>query len=383
MKIFFEATPTFTNKRVPAAGIAHYIFHIYQGLVKYDKKNDYTVFGLYFLTRPTNFKQLYPKNTRFKLIRYLPAKVFNLANRRIALPPLEMLIAARADLYLFTHFRRFPVLPGAKTATIIYDTAFAYYPETINAKNLKYLRRRVPQTVKKSDLIITISEAAKQDIVKLYHADPDKVVVAPCGIDTKKFKPTKLTEAVREKYHLPAKYLLSVGSIEPRKNIERLVRAYNALPHNLQAEYGLVLAGGKGWNDEGIYRAIQAVKAPGQVVVTGYVDEEDIEQLYGGSSLYVFPSLYEGFGMSLLEAMACDVPVITARNSSLPEVAGEAALYVDEHSEKDMTRQMEFALTHPKDMQALVVKGRAQIKKFSWDQSAQVVLAALNKLRDS
>ena len=380
MKIFFEATPTFTNKRVPAAGIAHYIFHIYKGLTKHDKANDYIIFGLYFLTRSTYFKQLYPKDTRFKLIRYVPAKIFNLANRRAVLPPLELMLAAKADVYLFTHFRRFPTLPGAKTATIIYDIAFHHYPETINEKNLKYLRRRVPQTVRKSDLLITISEAAKQDIVKVYDADPQKIIVAPCGIDTNKFKPGKLSQNVRKKYKLPDKYLLTVGSIEPRKNIERLVSAYNKLPDSLQKEYALVLAGGKGWNDEGIYRSIKEVKSPGKVIITGYIDEDDIEQLYAGASLYVFPSLYEGFGMSILEAMACDVPVITAQNSSLPEVAGDAALYVDELNQTDITKQIEYALTHPTEMQNLVEKGRNQIKKFSWDQSAQTILDSLNKL---
>ncbi|MBI2798443.1 glycosyltransferase family 4 protein [Candidatus Saccharibacteria bacterium] len=380
MKIFFEATPTFNNKRVPAAGIAHYIFHIYQGMKQYDKANDYIVFGLYFLTRSTEFKELYPKDTRFKLIRYVPAKIFNLANRRAILPPIELMTAAKADVYLFTHFRRFPTLSGAKTATIIYDTGYHYYPETINKKNLKYLERRVPQTVKKSDLIITISEAAKQDIVKIYGANPEKVVVATCGIDTNKFKPGKLSESVRKKYGLPAKYLLFVGSIEPRKNIERLVQAYNSLPAKLQKEYALVLAGGKGWNDEGIHNAIKSVKEPGRVVVTGYVDEDDIEQLYRGATLYTFPSLYEGFGMSILEAMACDVPVLTANNSSLPEVGGDAALYANEKDVKDIASKIEFALTHQKEMQALVQKGREQIKKFSWDKSAQVIVDSLNKL---
>jgi glycosyltransferase involved in cell wall biosynthesis len=380
MKIFFEATPTFTNKRVPAAGIAHYIFHIYEGMKKYDKANEYIVFGLYFLTRSTEFKQMYPKDTRFKLIRYVPAKIFNLANRRAILPPIELMTAARADTYLFTHFRRFPTLPKAKTATIIYDIAYHHYPETINQKNLKYLERRVPQTVKKSDLLITISEASKQDLIKVYGADPAKIVVAPCGIDTSKFKLGKLSEGVRKKYNLPAHYILFVGSIEPRKNIERLVKAYSSLPENLQKKYSLVLAGGKGWNDEGIHKAIESVKEPANVVVTGYVDEDDIEQLYQGAALYAFPSLYEGFGMSILEAMACNIPVVTARNSSLPEVGGDAAVYVDEKSVKDIAVKIEYALTHPKQMQDLVKKGREQVKKFSWDKSAQIIVDSLNSL---
>ncbi len=379
MKIFYEGTALFKNKRVPQAGIAHYVYNIYKNLTELDSKNDYEVFGLNFFGKPKDFKSNFPKGTKFSLIQHLPGKVWNLSNRRFVLPPLEALTGKKADAYIFTQFRLYPSLFAKKRFVVIYDIAFEHYPDYIEKKNLQYLLRRVPEAAKRSDKIITISEFTKNDLVKKYGLDPGKIIVSHCAVDSDKFKSTQITTRTREKYKLPKDYLLYLGTIEPRKNIVNLVRAYSKLPKSIKDQYPLVLAGGGGWNDDEIKLAIEDARKDSQIIQTGYVEEKDIPALYSGAELFLYPSHFEGFGMQILEAMACGTPVITANNSSLPEVGGDAAYYVDDKSIDSIKDGIEKILYSPKLRHEMVKKGKQQIKNFSWKESAQKIIDAINE----
>jgi glycosyltransferase involved in cell wall biosynthesis len=379
MKIFYEGTALFKNKRVPQAGIAHYVYNIYKNLVVLDKKNDYEVFGLNFFGKPKDFKSNFPKGTKFDLIQHIPGKVWNLLNRRLAIPPMETILGKKVDAFIFTQFRLYPSLFAKKSFVVIYDIAFEHHPEYTEKKNLQFLKRRVPEAAKKSDKIITISEFTKNDLIKKYAIDPNKIIVAHCAVDANKFKKTKLTAATRKKYRLPNTYLLYLGTIEPRKNIANLVRAYSKLPKNTKDQYPLVLAGGGGWNDDEIKQAIDLARQNSEIIQTGYIEEKDIPALYSGAELFLYPSHFEGFGMQILEAMACDTPVLTANNSSLPEVGGESAYYVDDKSVKSIKNGIEKLLNEPELRQDMIRKGRKQIKKFSWQESAQKIIDAINE----
>jgi glycosyltransferase involved in cell wall biosynthesis len=379
MKIFYEGTSLFKNKKVPQAGIAHYTYNIFNNLVELDKSNSYEVFGLNFFGRSADFKNNFPKGTKFNLIRYIPGKIWNVTNRRLKMPALEVLMGKRADIYIFTQFRMYPTVSAKKRAVVIYDIAFEHTPQYIEKKNLQFLKRRTPEAANKADLVITISEYTKNDIVKKYGIDGSKIVVAHCAVDTTKFMRTQLTEAVRKKYKLPKNYLLYLGTIEPRKNIARLVRAYSKLPINLKDKYPLVLAGGGGWNDSEIKDSIENARNSSNIIQTGYIDEKDIPALYSGAELFLYPSHFEGFGMQILEAMACGTPVLTANNSSLPEVGGDAAYYVDEKSEQSIIDGIQKLLDNPKLRMDMIKRGRQQIKKFSWKESAQKIIDAINQ----
>jgi alpha-1,3-rhamnosyl/mannosyltransferase len=158
-----------------------------------------------------------------------------------------------------------------------------------------------------------------------------------------------------------------------------LVKAYSKLPKHIKDQYPLVLAGGGGWNDDEIKLAIEYARKDSQIIQTGYVEEKDIPALYSGAELFLYPSHFEGFGMQVLEAMACDTPVLTANNSSLPEVGGDAAYYVDDKSIDSINNGIEKLLGEPKLRQAMIKKGRQQIKKFSWKYSAQKIIDAINE----
>jgi len=379
MKILYEGTSLFANKRIPQAGIAHYTYNIYKNLVSLDKSNEYEVFGLNFIGRPNGFKNNFPKNTKFNLIRYIPGKVWNVTNRKFKMPPLEVLMGKKADIFIFTQFRMYPTIFAKKRFTVIHDIAFKHYPEYIEAKNLKFLERRVPEAIKKSTKILAVSEYTKWDIVKTYSADPNKIIVTHNAVDTDRFKRTQLTSKIKNKYKLPDDYILYLGTIEPRKNIANLLRAYSKLPKNIKDKYPLVLAGGGGWNDDEIKSEIEKAKKDAQIIQTGYVDEKDIPALYSGAELFLYPSHFEGFGMQILEAMACGTPVLTANNSSLPEVGGDAAYYVDDKSIDSIRNGIEKLLSEPDLRNDLVKKGKQQIKKFSWKESAQKIIDAINE----
>jgi|694.fasta_scaffold09449_14 glycosyltransferase involved in cell wall biosynthesis len=379
MKVFYEGTALFNNKRVPQAGIAHYVYNIYKNIVDLDKKNTYEVFGLNFFGKTKDFKSNFPKDTKFRLIQYIPGKVWNISNRRLVLPPMETILGAKADVYIYTQFRLYPSIFAKKKFVVIYDIAFEHYPEFIENKNLQYLKRRVPEAAKKSDKIITISEFTKNDLIKKYSVDPSKIIVAHCSVNTENFKRTQLTKRIKKKYNLPNDYLLYLGTIEPRKNIANLLRAYSKLPKNIKDQYPLVLAGGGGWNDDEIKSEIEKAKKDSQIIQTGYVDEKDIPALYSGAELFLYPSHFEGFGMQILEAMACGTPVLTAKNSSLPEVGGNAAYYVDDKSIDSIRNGIEKLLSDPDLRKELVKKGKQQIKKFSWKESAQKIIDAINE----
>jgi len=379
MKIFYEGTALFKNKNIPQAGIAHYVYNIFLELKKLDKKNSYEVFGLNFFGKSQEFKENFPKNTKFHLIKYIPGKVWNVSNRRLKLPPIEALLGKKADIFIFTQFRLYPTMFARKRYVMIHDIAFEHLPQFIETKNLQYLKRRVPEAAKKADKIITISQATRNDLITTYDVAPDKIIVAPCAVDANRYKPTGLTSETIKKYNLPAKYLLYLGTMEPRKNLKRLVDAYSELPQRLKDEYPLVLAGGKGWNDEPIMNAIKKARESADVIQTGYVDENDIPALYSGARAFLYPSNYEGFGMQILEAMACNTPVLTGKNSSLPEVGGDAAYYVDEKSVKSISKGIEKLLTDEVLVKDMVKKGRTQIAKFSWKESAEIIIDSINE----
>jgi len=171
--------------------------------------------------------------------------------------------------------------------------------------------------------------------------------------------------------------------LEPRKNIIGLIKAYGKLPENLKNTYQLVIAGGRGWKYKDIFREINKLSSASRIIFTGYLPREELRQLYNQASLFVYPSIYEGFGFPVLEALACGVPVITANTSSLPEVAGEAAVFIDPRSAEDISSAISMLLTEKEVRETLIRKGPAQVKKFSWERAAEETLNIYHEVAHS
>jgi alpha-1,3-rhamnosyl/mannosyltransferase len=227
-----------------------------------------------------------------------------------------------------------------------------------------------------ADKIITISESARDDLIEKFGADPDKLIIAPCGVDTSFFRPVSSRKFIK-KLGIQKKYLLFVGTIEPRKNLARLIRAYDALPESYKDEYELVLVGGRGWNDSEIQAEIHRPRTCGRIVVPGYVDDAVIPELYSHATALLYPSLYEGFGLPIIEALACGTPVLTAKNSSLEEVARDAAYYVDEFSESSISAGIRKLIDSSTLCSMIVERGQSRVAKYQWDSAAKTIHKAL------
>ena len=380
MRVYIGGLSIFKNR----SGIGQLTKRLSETLAKNHPENQYTFFSFRLWPKPLPEKVIVGPNVNYRFVRFLPGKLYNLLLRLGLAPPIDWLLRSRPDIIFFPNFYRWPVANRKiKTVVAVHDLSFIYYPQFASPRNLKDNLRFVPQAIKKADRILTISESSKRAILSTYPAAKGKVDIVYPAVDPADFYPRskQATAEVGRKYKLPAKYILFTSTLEPRKNVQGLVKAYEALPADLRDEYGLVLVGGRGWQDEEIVEAIAKAKARGaNIVQPGYVKDEDLAAVYSGASLFAFPSFYEGFGMPPLEAMACGVPVICSNNSSLPEAAGDAALYIKAEDTAAITETMQKVLSNPDLAAKLKQKGLAQARKFSWQKSAQQLNTIFEKL---
>ncbi|OGP12527.1 MAG: hypothetical protein A2052_00015 [Deltaproteobacteria bacterium GWA2_54_12] len=191
---------------------------------------------------------------------------------------------------------------------------------------------------------------------------------------------TSVLQRVRARYGLPAKFVLFIGSLEPRKNIKGLLRAYSCLPEKMQKEFPMVIAGGRGWLNSDIPGLVSELGIKDRVHFAGFINDEDLSAVYSMASLFVYPSLYEGFGLPILEAMACGTPVVTSKTSSMPEVAGDAAALIDPSDADELAFSMRQLLESDAKRAELVIKGFERAKMFSWEKCARETLAVYRRV---
>ncbi len=259
----------------------------------------------------------------------------------------------------------------------IYDLSFMKFPQSFNALNRIYLKYAVRDSLRRADRAIAISESTKRDLVSLFGVSPNKVCTIHCGVDAA-FKPAPDSTDVaqlRARYSLPEKFILYLGTIEPRKNIVRLLRAFARARRDARLPHRLVMVGARGWKYAQVDRVIEGEGIEGQVIFTGYAPQEELVSWYRAADLFVYPSLYEGFGLPPLEAMACGTPVVTSNASSLPEVVGDAALMVNPDDERSLAEAIIRALTDRTLRQDMIARGITQAKKFSWERTARETTA--------
>ncbi|MEI7891233.1 MAG: glycosyltransferase family 1 protein [bacterium] len=270
-----------------------------------------------------------------------------------------------------------------KVVVTIHDLAFKIFPEYFPQKDLKKLNRLSDLAIKNADRIIAVSDSTKNDILKFYpEVLPENVVVVHHGFDTKLFS-SKIDEAKQietlSRFKIQdSKFVLYVGAIQPRKNLEVLIEAFDEIKKK-HGDLKLVFAGAPAWNHEGVFEKIQSSEHRDDIVVTGILSFEELRLIYGSAKVFVFPSLYEGFGIPVLEAFASDVPAILADNSSLPEVAGNAALYFKTGDSSDLAVQLERVLGDEALRQRLISAGRLRAQEFSWSKCAKQTLDNITK----
>ena len=281
--------------------------------------------------------------------------------------PYNWVIPTKADLHVFFNYIVPPHIKG-KVLTTVCDMTWLRFPETMAAGNRRRLTDGLERSVRAADRIITISEFSKREITDLLSVPADRVAVVPCAARCS--DASVPFEAIAEKYGVRQPFLLYVGTLEPRKNLIRLLHAFERLKKQEQLPHQLVLAGGKGWNNEAFDTALAASPVKDAVILTGFISEAEKNSLYQHADLFVFPSLYEGFGIPPLEAMHWGCPVVAADAASLPEVCGDAAVLVDPTEEERIASGIRRVLADPAFADALREKGRQQEMKYSWDRSA-------------
>ena len=284
-----------------------------------------------------------------------------------------------------THFFNYIVPPfvhGKKVVTI-HDMVYKAFPETMNSKTRILLNLAMNKSMKRADAVVTDSEFSRSEIIKYFPQYRDKVEVVPCGVDCDMFKPIQdrsIIEKVKANHNIKGKYFLYLGTLEPRKNLTRLVKAYEILSRRKEDCPLLVLAGGKGWLYDEIFEEVNKSGLGDKVIFTQYIPGEEICPLMNGAEAFVFPSLYEGFGMPPLEAMACGTPVIVSGSASLPEVVGDCGLIVDAYSEESIADAMGKIADNEELRKQLSEKGIIRAREFSWKKSAEKLYTIYERL---
>ena len=284
-----------------------------------------------------------------------------------------------------THFFNYIVPPKVKGKSVVtvHDMVYKAFPETVRARTKYMLDTGLKKSMKRADIIVTDSEFSKTEIIKYFPQYQDKIRVVPCGVDLNKFHPcndTDKIERVRKDFETGEEYFLYLGTIEPRKNLERLIEAYAEFVKNTDNPPNLVLAGGKGWLYDSIYAKAEKLGIEKHVIFTKYIPSEDINALMCGAVAFVFPSIYEGFGMPPLEAMACGVPVLTSGEASLPEVTGDSAVIVDAYSVKSIAEGLERIYSDRNLRERLSREGSERAEKFTWEKSAEILYKVYREL---
>lgn len=286
---------------------------------------------------------------------------------------------------LFVPAHVLPLVHPRRSVVTVHDLGYLYFPEAHRPLERWYLDWGTRFNARAAARVLALSETTKEDLVRQYGVPWQKVEVVYPGL-REGMEPVEDGARLREvwaRYGVRQPYFLYVGTLKPRKNLLRLVRAYARFVAGSgpDASPQLVLAGKRGWQYEALAKeAARWGLADGKVVFPGYVEDEDLPALYTGALAFVFPSLYEGFGLPLVEAMACGTPVVTSRTSACGEVAGSAALLVDPLSEDEIAAAL-ARVTRDRDLRAtLAVRGRARAREFSWERAARQVLEVLGSL---
>lgn len=290
--------------------------------------------------------------------------------------PYHIFFKTRPDITQFFNFTAPPGVKG-KCVTVIHDMSYRSCPQTVRWKTRNWLRVSMKQTCRHVDHVITISEFSKKEIIKYLKVDPERITVVPSAVDHQRYH-THYTEVqkqqVADKYKIKGKYFLYLGTIEPRKNLERLISAYARLYQEKKDVPQLVLAGGRGWMCDGIYQKAEELHLGSHILFTGYVDQEDSPVLMSKAEAFVFPSLYEGFGMPPLEAMACGTPVIVSSAASLPEVVGDAGILIDPENENELYLAMKKIMEDDACKDRLRNLGIQRAQEYTWEKSARKLM---------
>ncbi|MBU1092372.1 glycosyltransferase family 4 protein [Patescibacteria group bacterium] len=275
--------------------------------------------------------------------------------------------------------RILPVSRRCRQVITFHDLVFEIFPQFYTWKSRAWQwQMSYPYLAKTADQIIAVSQSTKNDLERLYHVKPEKIQVIYEGVEPTYFKPvgSHVIDALKAKFNISGKYLYYIGSLEPRKNVIAIIRSLAYLREQ-NVNIKLVISGGKNWLDGPIFAEVEKLHLANEIVFTGPVTETEKVTWLQGATVFLFPSLYEGFGLPVLEAFAAGCPVVTSNISSLPEVAGEAAILVDPNDQMAINMAVNNLCSNPDLADSYIEQGRARAKKFKWEETAKTTLNIL------
>jgi len=368
VRIVIDYTPAVFQ----GAGIGRHTRGLVQALAPLAGGHDVSllVFG-----RPPAGKISAPAGFSLRVVP-IPNRWLTIGWHRLGAPfPVDWL-SGSMDLYHASDFV-LPPVRRARTLLTVHDVSFLTTPQCAEASLRNFLSGVVPQSVTRADHVLADSESTRRDLIQLLGVPGDKVTVVYPGVEPsfcRKDDPVEL-QRLRVRYGIgDGPFILGVGTLEPRKNWPALIRAWAHLRRENRLPHRLVIAGGTGWLTEGIFEAAEASGLRSEIIFTGFVADADLAALYSTADVFVLPSLYEGFGIPVLEAMACGTPVVCADNSSLPEATGDAALLVDATDEAGIAAAIQGLLENEALRMQLQQRGFEQAQRFTWDAAARTLL---------
>lgn len=368
------------------SGVGQYTLELVRALARLDEVNEYTLYPFFYnIFNPRYKDAVLPKAANFKtafrdipapgLFRYLWYGAMPGFIKERMLGDVEVVHSTTFSAPRFKDKKK-------RLVVTIYDLTVLTHPECHKWMNRKIVERGLRATVKNADAVIAISQNTKADIMNILRIPEERITVTylAAGTEFKENVDVERRNAVKDKYGLPEKYMFFLGSLEPRKNIKTLIKAYSILPESLKKEFSLVVAGGVEWLSSDIPAFVKSLNIEDKVVFAGYIESADKGALYSMASVFVYPSLYEGFGLPILEAMASGTPVVTSNTSSMPEVAGNAAILVSPLDSQEMSAAMARILDDKDHFKDLRAKGLVRAAAFSWDRCAAETLEVYKKV---
>lgn len=358
-------------------GIGQYAYQLLKNIHKeLKKRGEYSKLKFLIFLKNAPLLDMPEKESFWKYTIFGPQKLWT----QVALPLNLFKMNKNLDLF-FSPSHYSPRISPVKTVISIMDMSFVHFPQLFSRKDLWQLQSWTAYSVRKAIKIFTISEFSKKEIIRCYKIDASKVVVTYPGIDQgifhKTFSKREIAQ-IKSKYNLAGDYILFVGTVQPRKNINGLLRAFKEL--KLSNKLKLVIVGKQGWLTDEIYGLVKKLDLTDSVIFTGYVEAEDLPLFYKEAKCFVLPSFYEGFGIPVIEAMDCGCPVVVSNRSSLPEIAADAGILVDPDSIGSITRGIREAILDNKKRSDMIRKGKIQVGKYSWEKTAKITLNTLIKI---
>lgn len=372
----FRAGIDLLNLRNLCDGVGRFARQLIDGLHTVDHGNEYFIFvnpeisrdividrpNFHKIVTPVPRRRLVPWNQVYFALKSSVLPVLDLLHSPVTLSPLIMLRSFR-------------------TVVTVHDLAFKFYPEMCSRSGRLWWNAAWPLCLKKARHVVASSWNTRADLRRIYAVPEEKLsVVYPyVSIDPSRLS-DEIVQAVRTKYGLPEKYVLFVGAPHRRKNLASLVKAFRILKERYGAHHSLVIVGPRGWALEELLMEIGTGRGERDIIVTGFIPDDDLASIYQAADVFVYPSLYEGFGYPPLEAMTFAVPVVMARSSSLPEIGGNAALYVDPHSPEDIARKIWAVIDHRGIGDRLKARGLERSRKFDMTRTIEGYIAVYERI---